>query len=126
MSTTALNDSTLGTEREVFSFTLVLDGIKEITDELESAILDAGCDDALLSSCDGVVSLDFDRQASSMMEAITSAVRAVEQCGLDIRVRKVVPPGHHAIQMMNHYLALRHDEPELLAMALPNLKRGAQ
>ena len=42
-------------------FTLILDGISELTPEIFDALFEAGCDDATMSSRDGVVSLDFGR-----------------------------------------------------------------
>jgi hypothetical protein len=36
-------------------FTLILDGISELGPSIVDALFEAGCDDATLSSCDGVV-----------------------------------------------------------------------
>jgi hypothetical protein len=62
-------------------FTLVLSGASEITEEVADALFEAGCDDASPASCNGVVSVDFDREAESLGDAIGSAVKAVERAG---------------------------------------------
>ena len=67
--------------RKVYRFTLILKGVTDITDELENAVLDAGCDDALLWSRDGVAGLDFDRERVSEWRAIGSAVDALRSAG---------------------------------------------
>ena len=113
MSISSHERSSLGTEKEVFSFTLVLDGVNEITDDLERAMGEAGCDDALLSVLKGTVRLDFDRAAESMVQGILSAIHAVESCGLPIRVREVLPPGHHAFSVVNAFLQVRGEQPVL-------------
>ena len=66
---------------KTFSFRLVLAGVTEIDDAMKAAILGAGCDDAGLGSCEGVVTLDFDREAESLADAIASAIRDVERAG---------------------------------------------
>lgn len=73
----AENKSGVGT----FSFTVTLAVPREITTELENRLFAAGCDDALLRSCDGVVYLDFDRDSDSLGEAVGTAVRDVTAAG---------------------------------------------
>jgi len=75
---------------QTYQFTLVLTGISEVTSEVEDAVFEAGCNDALLLSRDGVVYLDFDRQASSFPEAVRSAIANVE--GADIDARAALQP----------------------------------
>lgn len=72
------------TTPQTYSFTLVLAGVSEITDALENAIFEAGCDDATLASRDGVVFLDFDREARSFRQAIFSAIRDVHRAGCEV------------------------------------------
>jgi hypothetical protein len=67
-----------------YSFTLILAGAPEITPEAEDSLFEAGCDDALLGSRDGVVYLDFDRAAKSLQAAIQSAIRDVRKAGLGV------------------------------------------
>lgn len=57
-------------------FTLIVDGpdLEEVLD----ALFEAGCDDALVGSTDGILYLDFDREAESTESAILSAIADVE------------------------------------------------
>jgi hypothetical protein len=49
-----------------YHFTVVLAGLREISDELADALFEAGCDDGLAGSSNGVASVIFDRQAESL------------------------------------------------------------
>lgn len=69
-------------KNKTFHFTLVLTGVNEHTDNLEDALYEAGCDDALISFKNGIVCLDFDREAKGLEEAIISVIRDVEQAGI--------------------------------------------
>lgn len=58
-----------------YSFSLVIDGDPEKhLDEL----FEAGCDDATFGTVAGVHYADFDREADSLADAISSAIRAIE------------------------------------------------
>ncbi|HWE39246.1 MAG TPA: hypothetical protein VG406_22040 [Isosphaeraceae bacterium] len=70
--------------RKSFTFRLVLAGPSELTDELEMAVLDAGCDDALLGVVDGEPFLIFHREAPTFRDALLSAVDATERAGLEL------------------------------------------
>src|ERR1700722_1417049 len=72
-------------------FTLILDGIPSFTPEILDALYEAGCDDGLLSRCDGVVSIDFGRVAPSREDAIISAIRDIEKANVGARVKQVEP-----------------------------------
>lgn len=63
------------------TFTLILADSPEINDDLENALFEAGCDDALLGSRNGVTYLDFDREADTLRDAIESAIRDVQIAG---------------------------------------------
>jgi hypothetical protein len=67
--------------KKTYSFTLVLADVPEITGQVEDSLFEAGCDDTLLGNRDGVTYLDFDREASSLKEAIQSAIRDVFKAG---------------------------------------------
>ena len=69
---------------EVHRFTLVLTGISEVSTEIEDALFEAGCDDALLWTRDGVAYLDFDREAASYQEAVQSAIADVQAAGIGV------------------------------------------
>jgi hypothetical protein len=67
-----------------YTFTLVLSGIPEVTEDIANALYEAGCDDAGVGSCDGVLTVDFDREAESLADAIGSAVKDVERAGYKV------------------------------------------
>jgi hypothetical protein len=71
------------------SFVLVLEGVDVLSEELEDQLYEAGCDDALLLSRDGVVCLDFEREAAGLEDAVVSAIHNVE--GVGRRVLRVEP-----------------------------------
>jgi len=71
-----------------YEFEVVLVGISTITDELEEK-LGAKCNDALLSSCAGVVSLDFIRKAQTFQSAIDSAFEDIREAGYLPRLESV-------------------------------------
>lgn len=73
----ASKDSVIAT----FAFTVILDGLDDINEDLANRLFEAGCDDAMLGCCNGVVSLEFDRDADSLAEAVGSAVRDITSAG---------------------------------------------
>jgi hypothetical protein len=64
------------------AFTIVLQGVAELTEELETALYEAGCDDALVWKSQGKVGLDFIRAAESKSEAIQSAIKDIKRAGI--------------------------------------------
>jgi hypothetical protein len=74
-----------------YEFTLILTGVTELTDALSDALFEAGCDDGTLGEREGVVFLDFTREAASPRAAILSAIAAVEGAGVGARVARVEP-----------------------------------
>jgi hypothetical protein len=70
--------------QDFYEFTIVLCGIDQLTDAVAEAIYEAGCADATISSVSSVVSLDFDRFAASLGEAIGSAVDEVGRAGFQV------------------------------------------
>ena len=78
---------------QVFQFTVILSGIDELTVETGDALFEAGCDDASPQSNGPVVFLEFDREASSLAEAVGSAIRDVERAGF--HVARIVVESEH-------------------------------
>jgi hypothetical protein len=70
--------------KTTYSFALILAGVTEITLPMAEALFEAGCDDSTPGSSEGVVTIDFDREADSLGEAIGSAVRDVEKAGFNV------------------------------------------
>ena len=56
-------------------FTLILDGIPELTREVVDALHETGCDDATISRQAGRIAMDFDRTAPTLKDA-----RALNGC----------------------------------------------
>jgi hypothetical protein len=80
--------------KETHSFTLILSGLSGLTDKLENTLFEAGCNDALLGTRDGVVYLDFDREAPSFAEAVSTAIRDVTKAGYQVAE---IEPGDEVI-----------------------------
>lgn len=60
-------------------FTLVVEGANLQDEAVIDRLFEAGCDDALVSSTNGVQYVDFDREAASFDAAVLSAVADVER-----------------------------------------------
>ncbi|MFF3853033.1 helix-turn-helix transcriptional regulator [Micromonospora sp. NPDC002575] len=61
-------------------FTLVLD--RQPTDDELDTLCAEGCDDAAFGTENGLPIAEFDREASTMADAITSAVKTLDHAGL--------------------------------------------
>lgn len=64
-----------------YDFTLILSSPTELTDDFADKLFAAGCVDGTPSSCDGIVSIDFSREASDLESAIRSAVSNTATAG---------------------------------------------
>ena len=65
----------------MYEFTMILSRGTELTEELAEALFEAGCDDGSPGSSQGVVSIDFHREAESLEAAIRSAISDVQKAG---------------------------------------------
>ena len=74
-----------------YRFTLILPVAVEMTEELANSLYAAGCDDGSPGSCGGILSIDFHREAATLVEAIRSAVRDVRSAGLDVDHVELTP-----------------------------------
>lgn len=72
-----------------YEFTIILSGVNQVTSEMEDAIFEAGCNDALLGMRNGSVFLDFDRDAVSSIVAISSAIASIIKAGY--KVERIEP-----------------------------------
>jgi hypothetical protein len=59
-------------------FTLVLLSPRVVSPEFENAVFEAGCDDATIGCRTGIVYLEFDRDAPSVLDAILAAIDEVQ------------------------------------------------
>jgi hypothetical protein len=66
-----------------YEFSLILTEL-EVTDEDADKLFEAGCDDASILTRDGVTRLQFDRHATNLDEALSSAIHNVERAGLNV------------------------------------------
>ena len=66
----------------VYEFDVVLQGVGDVTDDAADALFAAGCDDGTPASSDGTAWIHFDREASSLEDAIRSALAQVRSAGL--------------------------------------------
>lgn len=64
-------------------FTLVLVST-DVTEDQCNALYEAGCDDGTISTSQGVTRIDFAREATSLEEAIRSAIAQVNASGLQV------------------------------------------
>jgi hypothetical protein len=86
---------------ETHTFTLILSGVRELTPELANAAYEATHGDIELNLCEGVASIDFTREATSLKEAIASAIREVESIDPGIRVLRVESEAANTIAKIN-------------------------
>jgi hypothetical protein len=74
-----------------YEFTLLVEGADVQTDKAQEALFEAGCDDSTIGVNAGVQHIHFDREATSLAEALVSAITAVEQAVPGVRVVRVAP-----------------------------------
>lgn len=72
-----------------FSFTLTIEGADVMTGTAQSALYEAGCDDATFGISGGIQTAEFDREAAEFAEAVAGAIRAVESAVPGARVVEV-------------------------------------
>ena len=70
-------------------FALIVGGVSELTQQVEDALFEAGCDDATLSIQYGLLYMEFSRSAKSLKDAIVSAIRDVQKAGINAQVLRV-------------------------------------
>ena len=64
-----------------YGFTVYLEGVDALTDELANRIFDSGCDDCTPFSRAGETGVGFDRDAPTLEAAISSAVADLKAAG---------------------------------------------
>ena len=74
---------------KTYDFAGILAAGTDISEELADRHFEAGCDDALLGSREGVTYLDFDRAGDNLEAAVKSAILDVHGAGL--KVARVEP-----------------------------------
>jgi hypothetical protein len=66
----------------MYDFAIVAAGSPELTDELAERLYEAGAEDCSAGTCDGVMSIDFHRDADSFEAAVRSAIGHMQAVGL--------------------------------------------
>jgi hypothetical protein len=74
---------------KIYHFVLVLSEFSSLDENIEDALFEAGCDDALLIIRDNVPYLEFDRSATNLDEAISSAIQNVESANIGATILKI-------------------------------------
>jgi hypothetical protein len=67
-----------------YHFSLVVADCVELTEGLADGLYSAGCDDATPGTSEGILTLDFHREAASLEEAIRTAIANVQHAGLEV------------------------------------------
>ena len=83
------------------TFTLILSGIAEITPELADALYEATQGDIELNLRDGVAFAEFERRAATLQDAITAAIREIENANVGVRVLRVESEAANVIAKIN-------------------------
>lgn len=68
---------------KTYEFTLVFN-LPEMSEATADALFSAGCDDCTPWQSNGVAGADFDREAKSLREAITSAIADAQAAGVRV------------------------------------------
>jgi hypothetical protein len=83
------------------TFTLVLSGVPELTPELADALYAATDGDIELNLRNGVAFVEFERTAATLREAITTAIREIEEAADGVRVVRVESEAANVIAKIN-------------------------
>lgn len=75
----------------MYNFDVILNDASEITDEQADALFSAGCDDGTPFCSNNVALIHFDREASSLEQAIRSACAQVNAAGLRVARIEIDP-----------------------------------
>jgi hypothetical protein len=75
----------------MYTFTLILSGPNPSDPENLDRLFEAGCDDAVFGTRDGVYTADFEREGETLWEALMSAIGAVENAVPGLEVTRAEP-----------------------------------
>lgn len=75
---------------KTYSYEIILADVTELTEAIADQIYQAGGDDTLPSSRDGIVTIAFDREANSWEEAIRSPLKTLHDAGF--RTKTILTP----------------------------------
>lgn len=86
-----------------WEFSLVLANERIVTEEFAHALFESGCDEGTPFSSQGVASVGYSREASSLEEAVRSAIADVSKGGFT--VARVTPADELVFEKINQELA---------------------
>ncbi|MCI0464777.1 MAG: hypothetical protein L0Z62_48250 [Gemmataceae bacterium] len=69
---------------KTYEFDVFLKDVAEVTDDQADSLFAAGCDDGTPASCNGMTWIHFDREASSLEDALRAAVAQVRAAGFTV------------------------------------------
>jgi predicted DNA-binding transcriptional regulator AlpA len=69
---------------KTFEFSIIASGLDPEAEDFADRFFEAGCDDATISFQKGHIILDFAREAASISNAISSAVKNVREAGASV------------------------------------------
>ena len=84
-----MNHNPAQNDHPEFDFALIVAGVPELNERVETALFEAGCDDATLSIQHGLLYAEFSRAAPTLKEAIVSAINDVTRSGIGADVLRV-------------------------------------
>ncbi len=84
-----MNATTAKACEQEYDFALIVGGVDELTQAIEDAVFEAGCDDATLSIRYGLLYMEFSRSATSLKDAIFSAIHDVQRAQVGANVLRV-------------------------------------
>lgn len=62
--------------------------------EIENALYEAGCDDAILCFSNSLVTVDFDREGKSLDKAVSSAIEDIKKCKIELKIIGILNRGY--------------------------------
>ena len=68
-----------------------------MTDEIAEALFEAGCEDGLPSSSEGLAQVYFAREAESLESAISCALSEIERAGFEFSKVEIDPESLHSL-----------------------------
>jgi len=120
------NNKNINNKVSTYSFTIIIETeidkeTEYIPDSTVDAIYETGCDDTLVGMVDGIISIDFDREAVTVEKAVLSAIMDLQSCGVEIKIVKVVlddvanmdPQGDELLRLSEKYRISKEQELEL-------------
>lgn len=116
-----MSASKISSEHRPHHFTFILASPAGISPELEDALYTAGCDDALLYQQNGILHLEFEREAASLKEAVSSAMAAITSANVPVEIAGVEPGDIVTAAEIGRRLGLSREYVRLLVIG----ERGA-